>query len=123
MLKIALQAYSFADLLELQPKLSRLVVECQGWILDEIPVSLAAFRMRFEIGLDDFSEMYGALQQAELHFTPAAHRSLTEMCLCRKHRSHLPDADHVQIVWVDLHVRTIQEPQEHYRRFLRALPV
>lgn len=123
MLKIVLQAYSSDNLLDLQPKLSRLVVESQGWILDEIPVSLAAFRMRFEIGLDDFSEMYGALQQAELQFTPASHRSLTEMCLCRKHRSHLPDADHVQIVWVDLHVMTLGEPQDRYRRFLRALPV
>lgn len=116
MLKIALHAYSSMDQLELQERLVQLVVDCHGWILEEQPPSLAAYHLRFEVGLANISDLYGAFQQSGLQLTPVAHRALTEMCLCQK---HLPVSNEAQIVSIDLHVGTLDEERLHFRRFVR----
>jgi hypothetical protein len=116
MLKIALHGYSSIEQMELQGCLVQLVVDCHGWVLDERPMSLTAYRLRFEVGLADIPDLYGSLQQVGLHLTPMAHRALTEMCLRRK---HLPPTREAQILSIDLYVGTLDEEHRHFRRFVR----
>jgi hypothetical protein len=116
MLRIALHAYSSIEQFELEARLLQLVLDCHGWVLEERPLTLSAYRLRFEVGLSNIAELYGALQQAELQFTPMAHRALTEMCLCQK---HLSESDEVQIVSVDLHVGTSDAEHVRLRRFVQ----
>ncbi len=119
MLKIALHAYTLIDHLELEARLARAVIDCNGWILEEMPLSLGMYRIRFEIGLANIAEIYGAMQQAELQFTTVAHRALTEMCLCRK---YLSCSDDMQIVSIDLQVDTLGEGNIRFRRFVQPDP-
>ena len=116
MLKIALHSYSSVEQVELQECLFQVVVDCHGCIFDERPMSLTAYRLRFEVSLADIPDLYGSLQQVGLHLTPMAHRALTEMCLCRK---HLPPTREAQIVSIDLYVGTLDEEHRHFQRFVR----
>ena len=116
MLKIALHGYSPIGQTELQGSLLQLVVDCHGWILDERPISLNSYRLRFEVGLVEILDLYGSLQQTGLQLTPMAHRALTQMCLCRK---HLPATEEPQIVSIDLYVGTLEEEHIRFRRFVR----
>lgn len=115
MLKIALHAYSSSEHLELQERLTQLVMDCQGWVLEDEASSSAAYRLRFEVGLEKIADIYGALQQAGLQLTPTAHRALTEMCLCQK---HLPKGEDMQIVSVDLRVGTLDDEHVRFQRFV-----
>ncbi len=120
MLKIALHGYSSIEQLELQGRLVQLVLDCHGGIVDERPMSLTAYRVRFELALADVADLYGSLQQAGLHLTPLAHRALTEMCLCRK---HLPGTQEAQIVSIDLYVGTLDEERVRFQRLVRTYSV
>lgn len=116
MLKIALHAYSPIDQMELQARLIHLVMDCHGWILEEKPLSVAAYHLRFEVGLSDIVDLYGALQQTGLQFMPVAHRALTEMCLCQQ---HLRETEEVQIVSIDLQVGTLDRRHLAIRHFVQ----
>ena len=120
MLKIALHAYSSMEQTDLQARLIQLVVDCRGWVLEEKMSSLRTYHLRFEVNLSHIAELYGALQQVGLQFTPVAHRSLTEMCLCRK---HLSESEEIQIVSIDLQIGTIDEDQPGLQQFIRPNPV
>lgn len=116
MLNIALHAYSSIEQVELQARLLHVVLECHGWVLEEKPPSLSAYRLRFEVGLSSIAELYGALQQAELQFTPVAHRALTEVCLCQK---HLSENAEIRIVSIDLHVAMSDAEHVRFRRLVQ----
>ncbi len=116
MLHIAIHGYSSTDQAELQALLVQLVVDCGGWILEEKPLSLVAYNLRFEVSLSNIVELYGALQQTGIQFTPVAHRALAEMCLCQQ---HLSEDDDVQFVSIDLHVGTLAEENMRFRRVVR----
>ncbi len=120
MLKISLHAYSSAEQVDLQARMAQLVRKCNGSAIDQKTLSPAACRLRFEVALSKIVELYAALQQAGLQFTPLAHRALTEMCVCRK---HLPNCGDVQIVSIDLYLGTLDEEHVHFRRFVRINPV
>ncbi len=115
MLKIALHGYSSIGQLEFEAQIVQAVVDCRGWILEEKATSITSYRLRFEVGLQEIPDLYGALQQAGLQLTPMAHRALTEMCLCRK---HLPPSDDVQVVSIDLYVGTLDEERIRFRQFV-----
>lgn len=66
----------------------------------------AAYSLRFEVDLSNFSEIYGALQRTGMQFTPAARRALTQVCFCQK---HLSGNEETQIVSIDLRVGTQEE--------------
>jgi len=119
MLKIALHGYTSVAPVEVESRLTQVVLDCCGWILEEKPVSVSAYRLRFEVGLADIQDLYASLQQAGLQLTPMAHRALTEMCLCRH---HLPPGGEAQIVSIDLYVGTRDEEGIRFRRFVRMHP-
>jgi hypothetical protein len=116
MLKISIHGYSSANRSELQPLLLQLLVERYAWMLEEVSSSPSEFRLKFELALFDIVEVYAALQQTGIHLTPLAHRSLTEMCLCRQ---HLDIQQEVQTITIDLRVITYAEERAHVPRLLR----
>ena len=118
MLSIALHGYSVIDRLELESRLAQAVSDCRGWIVDEKSVSITGYRLRFEIALVDIADLYGALQQVELQFTPLAHRALTEMCLCRKHLVSRPQEE-TRIVSIDLYVGVLDVDRIRFGHFLQ----
>lgn len=117
---ISIHGYSTLEIAELQPRIARLVLKCGGWILHEKLDSFNKYSVQFEAGLDRFSEIYAALQQSGMQFTPASHRAMTQMCSCQR---HLTDVEELQIVTIDLHVTTLQEENVRIRRVLRHRPV
>jgi len=117
MLKIFMQGYSSAGQADVQALLLQLVVERHGWVLDETSSIASGYHLRFELALFDIVEVYAALQQTGIQFTPLSHRALTEMCLCQK---HLADQKDVQIVTIDLRVMTKMEEGRHFQRFVRS---
>lgn len=120
MLKISLHAYSSSEQLELQPRMAKLVMGCNGWIIEEITLSPAACRLRFEIDLADIADFYVALQQSGVQLMPLGHRALTEMYMCWK---YLPNRGEAWIVSVDLHLGTRDEEHVQFRRLVRIHPV
>lgn len=116
MLRTALHVYSSVDQTEMQARLIKLVVDCRGWILDEKLLSDSGYRLRFEVDLRNVAELYGALQEAGLHFTPVSHRALTELCICQK---HLPETNDAQIVSMNLHVITLDQRSNQLQRLIR----
>lgn len=120
MLKIAIRGYSAVEQEELQARMVEIVVNRRGWILEEKPLLLDAYHVRFEVGLANIIELYGALQQVGIQFTPAAHRALTEMCLCQK---HLTEDREVNIVTVDMHVDIREGEQVGILNLVRLDPV
>ncbi|MHB8302731.1 MAG: hypothetical protein ACYDC6_07855 [Acidobacteriaceae bacterium] len=119
MLRISVHGYSIEEQAEVQAMLLQLVVDRHGWILEEHRLSATAYRLRFEVGLFDIVEVYGALQQTGLQFTPSTHRALSEMCLCQK---HLTEDEEVQIVTVDLQVTKAEDEALRLQRFRRPYP-
>lgn len=119
MLKISLHAYSSTEQRELQLRMAKLVAGCDGWVIEESALSPAACLVRFEIGLAEIANLYGALQQAGLHLVPLAHRALTEMCLCRKHLSNNGES---RIVSVDLRIGSMDEDHVRFRHLVRVHP-
>lgn len=118
--KIAVHGYSTLDAADLQPRIARLVLECGGWILHEKSDSFDKYSVLFEAGLGRFSEIYAALQQSGMQFTPASHRAMTQMCSCQQ---HLKKEEEIPIVTIDLHVGTLQEENRRIRRVLRQRSV
>lgn len=117
MLKIFMHGYSSADQADVQALLLELVVERHGWVLDQTSSVVAGYHLRFELALFDIVEVYAALQQTGVRFTPLTHRALTEMCLCQKHLANHKD---IQIVTVDLRVMTQKDQGRHFERFVPA---
>ncbi len=120
MLNISLHAYSSIEQMELKARMAQLVRRCNGSAIAEKTLSPAACHLSFEVGLSKIVELYAALQQAGLQFTPLAHRALTEMCVCRK---HLPNCGDVQVVSINLRLGTLDEEHIQFRRFVRINPV
>jgi hypothetical protein len=100
----------------MQARLIKLVVDCQGWILEDTLLPDSGYRLRFEVDLRNVPELYAALQGAGLHFTPVSHRALTELCVCRK---HLPESTDAQIISMDLHVVTLDQRSNQLQKLIR----
>lgn len=115
-MKISIQGYISEQQAELRASVLQLILDRHGWVLEEKPASASACHVLFQIALFDIVEVYGALQQTGIQFTPLAHRALTEACLCQK---HLADREEVQIVTIDMRVKTQEEERVHFLRFVQ----
>ncbi|HET9087280.1 MAG TPA: hypothetical protein VFN53_07150 [Acidobacteriaceae bacterium] len=116
MLKISIYGYSGANRSEFQPLLLQLLVDRYARILEESSPSPSEFCLKFELALFDIVEVYAALQQTGIQFTPLAHRALTEMCLCQQH-FHMQQE--VQTLTIDLRVMTHAEDRTYAPGLLR----
>jgi hypothetical protein len=102
-----IQGYSYEQRDALLPLLSRILVNCGGWVHDRHSISPTSFEIELRFILD----LYAGLIASGLELTRSNHLALTDLCTCRKH--FLGTSDARQIVSIRIEIAFLQEQTLH----------
>ena len=106
-----IQGYSYERRDALIPLLSRILVNCGGWVHDRHSISASSFEIELEIELRFILDLYAGLIASGLELTRSNHLALTDLCTCRKH--FLGTSDARQIVSIRIEIAFLQEQTLH----------
>jgi hypothetical protein len=106
-----IQGYSYEKRDALLPLLSRILVNCGGWVHDRHSISASSFEIALEIELRFILDLYAGLIASGLELTRSNHLALTDLCTCRKH--FLGTSDARQIVAIRIEIAFLQEQTLH----------
>lgn len=89
---IDLQGYSYQDRSGLLPALTLAFTHSGGWVLERRTTSPTTMEFKLEIQLRGIVELYSALIGSGVELTRTTHAMLTDLCTCRHHNAHAPQA-------------------------------
>ncbi len=102
MQSIDIQSFSYEERTAVLPLLTNSFADCGGWVINRKTLSPTSIEFRIEIQLRSVLDLYAAILSAGIELTRAAHLSLTDLCLCRKHLRATADLGQVIALRIEI---------------------
>jgi hypothetical protein len=106
-----LHGYCYSERGDMLPRLSAILAECGGWVLDRRTTASTSLEYRFEIQLAGILDLYSAMVGMGLELTRGAHGVLTDLCTCRQHITR--SIDPCQILTLRLEISFLTDVTLH----------